>query len=133
MDTTSIVSALHATMRPEIEAAGAEVSYSELPSVLADPVQVTQVFQNLIGNALKYRKPDEPPRITISAHGRGDCWLFSVEDNGQGIRPEHSNLIFQPLQRLHGHNIPGSGMDSQYARRLWSSTAVRSGWNCVRA
>ncbi len=84
-------------------------TYSDLPTVEADPIHLTQLFQNLIGNAIKYRKADEAPRITVAAETRRNGCVFSVEDNGQGMDPKDSERIFQPLRRLHGKEIPGLG------------------------
>ncbi len=135
VDTANVAEAVYASMRGEINAAGAQVTFEQLPTVIADPVQVMRLFQNLVGNALKYRRPDTPPRVAISAQTRGKCWLFSVADNGEGIAPEHRSRIFQPLQRLHGQEIPGSGMGlaickkivQQYGGQIWVESAPGSG------
>ncbi|MFL6450497.1 MAG: PAS domain S-box protein [Bryobacteraceae bacterium] len=116
-----------ALMQQEIADSGAEIRYADLPDLQADRVQLTQLFQNLIGNAIKYRKPGDPPRITLSAKLRPTGCLFAVEDNGQGMDPRYSESIFQPLKRLHGRDVPGSGIGlaickkivERYGGRIW--------------
>jgi two-component system, chemotaxis family, sensor kinase Cph1 len=77
--------------------------------VRADVVQLSQLFQNLIGNALKYRGK-EAPLVKVAAHRREDKWLFSVNGNGEGVPPHERERIFTPLKRLHGREIPGTGI-----------------------
>ncbi len=76
------------------------VTYGELPAVMGDISQLVQLFQNLIGNAIKYRH-DAPPVVHITAGKQEENWLFSVSDNGIGIAPQHQERIFQIFQRLH--------------------------------
>jgi signal transduction histidine kinase len=76
------------------------VTYSELPAVMGDISQLVQLFQNLLGNAIKYRH-DAPPTVHITASKHEENWLFSVSDNGIGIAPQHQERIFQIFQRLH--------------------------------
>lgn len=87
------------TLRLQIESEGAEVIGVDLPVVLADEVQLSQVFQNLISNALKFRR-EEPPRITVQAHEADDMWEFRVSDNGIGFDPKDGDRIFSMFQRL---------------------------------
>jgi light-regulated signal transduction histidine kinase (bacteriophytochrome) len=102
-----------------IAASGAEVHSESLPVVMGDSPQLSQVFQNLIGNSIKYRSPDRLPRVEISA-GRdpaGD-WMIRVHDNGLGIAEDHLEKIFQPFKRLHGQAIPGNGIGLALCRRI---------------
>jgi PAS domain S-box-containing protein len=89
---------------------GAVITHDRLPLVAADSMQLMLLFQNLIGNALKYRGAD-PPRIHVKAEERETDWLFSVQDNGIGIDPRHHEKIFLIFQRLHTRNeYPGMGI-----------------------
>jgi len=91
-----------------IEENGATVTRDSLPNVMADESQLVSVFQNLIGNGIKFHG-DEPPRIHVSAVESGDDWLFSFSDNGIGIESEFGERIFQIFQRLHGKTkYPGT-------------------------
>lgn len=105
----------------------AVIRYDPLPAVLADPTQLAQVFQNLIGNALKFRT-EAPPCIQIGAEqGQGE-WRFSVRDNGIGLAPEAAERIFLLFERLHGRgDYPGSGIGlalchkiiTRHGGRIW--------------
>jgi light-regulated signal transduction histidine kinase (bacteriophytochrome) len=86
--------------------------------VTADSTQFTQLFQNLIDNALKFRK-NEPPRVHVTAQPDDDHWLFSVRDNGIGIEPEYADRIFVMFQRLHGREeYPGTGIGLAICRKI---------------
>ena len=110
-----------------IQETGASITAEELPSVTIHESRLAQVFQNLIGNAIKYRGK-EVPRIHIAA-AKGDGWcVFSVTDNGIGIEPEYAERIFGLFKRLHGRDeYPGSGIGlaicqrvvEQYGGRVW--------------
>lgn len=89
-----------ANLQAVIRDTQAVVAYSELPVVTGDVSQLIQLFQNLVGNAIKYRQ-DAPPAVCISACKQQDSWLFSVSDNGIGIATQHQERIFQIFQRLH--------------------------------
>ncbi len=113
---------------------GATVTHDPLPLVSADHGLMVQVLQNLIGNAIKYRRKNEPPHIHLSASrlpavekdnvGNGSVgkinkeWLFSVRDNGQGFAPEYAELIFVAFKRLHGREIPGNGIGLATCKRI---------------
>ena len=97
-------------LRFSIEEAGAVVTVGELPDVLADEVQLMQLFQNLIGNAVKFRRPGVAPEIAISARRGAGEWLISVRDNGIGIATTDQD-IFEIFRRLHSHaEYPGTGI-----------------------
>jgi len=97
-------------LRFSIEEAGAVVTVGELPDVLADEVQLMQLFQNLIGNAVKFRRPDVVPEIAISARRGAGEWLISVRDNGIGIATTDQD-IFEIFRRLYSHaEYPGTGI-----------------------
>ncbi len=96
----------------------AVISQDHLPTVLADPTQLAQVFQNLISNAIKFRS-EKVPKIYISAEKEGDHWIFSVADNGIGIDPKHSEKIFEVFKRLHKRReYPGTGIGLSICKKI---------------
>ena len=118
-----------------IEEAHAEVAVGEMPVVLADRANLCRVFQNLIGNAVKFTG-ERRPRVSIEAEREGEHWRFSVRDNGIGMDPEHARRIFEPFQRLHGEeDYPGTGIGlavceriiDQHGGRIWVSSAPGEG------
>jgi PAS domain S-box-containing protein len=122
-------------LRFAIQEAGAIVSHDELPAVMADSSQVVQIFQNLIGNAVKFRSA-EPPRVHVSAVRTGDEWTFSVRDNGIGFEPQYVDRIFAVFQRLHTREeYPGTGIGLAICRkiverhrgRIWAESKPGSG------
>lgn len=88
-----------------------------LPNVMADPVQLTQLFQNLIANAVKFHA-GKPPEVDIRADRQGQVWRFAVTDNGIGIDPAFSGRIFQIFQRLEPRKYPGAGIGLALAKRI---------------
>ena len=102
-----------------IRETAAEVTHDPLPTVRADLLQLTQVFQNLIGNALKFRSADRAPRIHISVSEEQGHWLFSVRDNGIGFEQQYEDKIFLIFQRLHGRGqYPGTGIGLAICKRI---------------
>ncbi len=96
----------------------AVVTYGALPTVMADKTQLMQLFQNLIGNAIKFHS-EQPPEIQIKAERLEDEWLFSVKDNGIGIEPQFSDRIFVIFQRLHTRDeYPGTGMGLAICKKI---------------
>ena len=117
-DCREILSQVLAGLSSSLREAGAVVRHDGLPTVQGNPSQLTQVFQNLIGNAVKFRGA-EPPEIHVSASRRDDEWLFLVRDNGIGIAPEYAERIFVIFQRLHGRNeYPGTGIGLAICKRI---------------
>jgi signal transduction histidine kinase len=104
-------------MQTAIQESGAQVTHDPLPRIAAT-VGFEQVFQNLIGNAIKYRRSGVSPNIHISAKADGDSWVFSVRDNGLGIETRYQEYIFQAFHRLHGQEIPGSGIGLATCRKI---------------
>jgi len=122
-------------LAPAIRESGATVIHGELPAVSADRTQVAQVFQNLIGNAIKFRG-EEPPVISVQAEMTDQRWLFSVRDNGIGIAQEYAQNIFVVFQRLHARSeYPGNGIGlaickkivERYGGRIWMESETGSG------
>lgn len=96
---------------------GAVVTRDPLPEVLGDATLLTQLYQNLIGNALKYNA--NSPRIHLDAQRDGDAWILGVRDNGIGINPEYAEQIFQPFKRLHGRGqYEGTGIGLAICRKV---------------
>jgi light-regulated signal transduction histidine kinase (bacteriophytochrome) len=96
----------------------ATITHDPLPTVLADEVQLTQLFQNLIANAIKFRGQN-PPRIHLSAEKQGPQWVFSVRDNGIGIAPEQQERIFIIFQHLHHRSkYPGTGIGLAICKKI---------------
>jgi chemotaxis family two-component system sensor kinase Cph1 len=108
-----------ANLKVAIEESQAIVTHRPLPRLVVDGVQIAQVFQNLIGNAIKFRRQGEVPRIDISATPRALEWVFSVRDNGIGIDPEHKDRIFVISQSLHSwEDYPGTGMGLAICKKI---------------
>ena len=106
-------------LSPAVRESGAVIERGSLPRVVGDPVQIMQLFQNLVGNALKFRTPDRPPRITIRAEKEGEFYIFSFSDNGIGIDPQYFERIFTIFQRLHTkEEYPRTGIGLALCKRI---------------
>jgi light-regulated signal transduction histidine kinase (bacteriophytochrome) len=103
---------------------GGAITYDPLPMVEADQTQLSQVFQNLLINAVKYRSTD-PPAVHISAVRCDGMYEFSVTDNGIGIDAEHHERIFGVFKRLHGKEVPGTGIGLAICRKIIESHGGR--------
>ncbi len=119
-----------------IREAGAEVTSVGLPVVRADARQLTELFQNLIANAIKYRREDVAPRIQVRATRQGAMWRFEVQDNGIGIEAQYAERIFQVFQRLHTREqYPGTGIGlaickkivERHGGRIWVESSPGTG------
>jgi PAS domain S-box-containing protein len=94
-----------------IEESGACITHDPLPTLAVDRGQIVRLFQNLVGNAVKYRKPDQPPMVHVGAEQNEAEWIISIRDNGIGFDPKHAKIIFAPFKRLHtDQQYPGSGV-----------------------
>jgi light-regulated signal transduction histidine kinase (bacteriophytochrome) len=105
----------------------AVITHSHLPTIMASEAPLIELFQNLLGNALKYKR-DEPPKIHVSAVRKGSDWIFTVRDNGIGIDPKHTQQIFGVFKRLHARDkYSGTGIGlaicqkivERYGGRIW--------------
>ena len=118
VDTEELVRDTLAGMQTTVQEAGATIVVGDLPTVRGDEGQLRQLFQNLIGNGIKFRAED-PPRVEVSAEREDGAWRFSVEDNGIGIDPRHAERIFTVFKRLHTRDkYPGSGVGLSICKRL---------------
>jgi len=108
-----------ANLQGAISESGAKIEFDNLPAIHADRTQISQLFQNLIGNAIKFRRDGESPLIRISAAPEGGFWHFTIEDNGIGIEKEYLDRVFLIFQRLHERNkYPGTGIGLAIAKKV---------------
>jgi len=135
VDTAAVMSEVGEIFREKIVAARAQIEIGSLPAVWGDKVQLVQLLQNLLSNALKYHS-DRPPLIRIRAEGENGHWLFAVEDNGIGIDPLFFEKIFIIFQRLHNRNdYSGTGIGlavckkivERHGGKIWVESDQRSG------
>lgn len=135
VDLNNVLSWALDNLRDRIVHSGAQVTSDRLPTVLGDEGQLGQVFQNLISNAMKYGRPDVAPAIHVKANGNEQECIVQIADNGIGISPSHQELIFSPFKRLHGREIPGTGIGLAVCRkvieahggRIWVDSEVGEG------
>jgi len=128
-DCNAVLKDVLDNLQVSIKENSAAVTYDQLPTLMADSSQLIQLFQNLVGNAIKFRSA-QPPQIHVSAQRQNDEWQFSVRDNGIGIASEYFERIFVIFQRLHAREAypaPASGW--RCANALSNATADTFGWN----
>ncbi len=119
VNVQTIVSEVTTDLEVSIRECGAVVTTSSLPEVMSSQVHLHRIFQNLIQNALTYRKADVSPEIHVSARKEANSWFFSVKDNGIGIAREHFEKIFGFFQRLHGPDqYGGTGLGLAICKRI---------------
>ncbi|WP_369945956.1 PAS domain-containing protein [Vitiosangium sp. GDMCC 1.1324] len=107
-----------ANLKTLVDETGGTLLQSRLPPVMADETQLTQLFQNLVGNALKFHG-ETPPRVLVDAERQGNEWRFTVEDNGIGIEPQYFERIFVIFQRLHAkEEYPGTGIGLAICKKI---------------
>jgi light-regulated signal transduction histidine kinase (bacteriophytochrome) len=118
-DFTGVVETALANLQGSLKESEAIVTLDALPTVMADRGQITQLFQNLIGNALKYRRPEAAPNVHIGVQRHEGEWLFSVRDNGIGIGKEFFDRIFILFQRLHTRvQYTGTGIGLAICKKI---------------
>jgi PAS domain S-box-containing protein len=118
VDANRVVDQVMTDLESTIRQTDAEVVRDELPTVMTDVTLMTQLFQNLVANAIKFHS-HEPPRVHISAERSGEDWVFSVSDNGIGIDPKYVGRIFSVFERLHSSDTyPGSGIGLAICKRV---------------
>jgi signal transduction histidine kinase len=117
-DCELVFNAAISNLKVAVQESGTTVAHEPLPKVMGDRVQLTQLFQNLIGNALKFHGP-EPPRVEMGAHRRNGEWLLFVRDYGIGIEPKDFDRIFVIFQRLHTRReYPGTGIGLSICKKI---------------
>jgi signal transduction histidine kinase len=117
-DLAKLLDLVVANLTTEIEHSGAVITHDRLPTLAANASQMVQLFQNLIGNAIKFRR-DEPPKIHVAAEPHNAEWRFAVSDNGIGIPAKHHERIFGVFKRLHGENeYPGTGIGLAICKKI---------------
>lgn len=107
-----------AVFRDRLDAAEAEIAIDHLPVILADEIQMSVVFQNLVSNSLKYAHPERKLRVRVWCKRSGDFWTIYFADNGIGFDPEFGERIFGLFKRLHGREVPGTGLGLAICRRI---------------
>ncbi len=119
IDLNGLKTSIQENLSASIEHTEAVIEWAVLPAILAEPVRISSVFQNLIGNAIKYRKPDVAPKISITAELVSEQWIFSVSDNGIGMKQQYCEKIFEPFKRLHRkEEYSGTGMGLTICRKI---------------
>jgi PAS domain S-box-containing protein len=118
VDTQELLPRVLELLNFEISESGAVVEFHSLPVVMGDRLQLTQLFQNLITNAIKFRG-ESPPRITVSARPEGRQWSFAIADNGVGLDPRYAERVFHLFERgPESESLPGSGLGLAVCRRV---------------
>ena len=131
----AVLGGVLADITAAVDESGAVITHDPLPIVLGDPTQLAEVLQNLLANALKYRKPDVPLRVHISNQRGKHEWIVSVVDNGIGFEQKDAEKIFGMLKRLHGRETPGSGIGlaivkkivERHGGRMWAESQPGDG------
>jgi two-component system sensor histidine kinase/response regulator len=136
VECDQVVEQVKADLARRTEAGGATVTSGPLPALRADPARIYQLFLNLIGNAIKFRRPEVAPQVEVKAETRGEETVFTVSDNGVGIAPEHQGTVFEAFRRLHNRTqFEGSGLGlticqqivEQHGGRIWLESTPGTG------
>ncbi|MGM9507659.1 sensor histidine kinase [Larkinella sp. GY13] len=136
VDLQELVNEILEEQQAEIQATGAVVDLGTLPTIMGHRTDLKQLFQNLISNALKYRRPDVAPRVSIQVTDEGHQYRFAIRDNGIGIERQYFERVFQIFQRLHGRNqYSGTGIGLAtckkvidiYGGQIWIDSTVGQG------
>jgi light-regulated signal transduction histidine kinase (bacteriophytochrome) len=117
IDCSLVLSKVLLNLQVAVAQSGSIVTSEPLPTLIAEEVTLTQLFQNLISNSIKYRG-EEKPRIHVNAVREGDGWLFAVRDNGIGIDAQDTERVFGMFKRLHGSDIPGTGIGLAICKKV---------------
>ncbi len=135
-DMSQVLAAALTNLQSSIEETRATITHDALPVLTVDAARIAQVFQNLVGNAIKYRKSDQAPQIHVLASREpAGCWVFSVQDNGIGFEFRYAEQIFGIFQRLHDKEISGTGIGlaickkivESHGGRIWATSSPGTG------
>lgn len=119
VDISELIEQVKVNLQQKIDETHAQVTNDKMPTIWAHPVQLEQVFQNLISNSIKFRSPSRPCKVHISTRQVDSVWQFSVADNGIGLDPAQAKRIFQIFQRLHSQSdYPGTGIGLSICKRI---------------
>jgi PAS domain S-box-containing protein len=118
IDCNQILARAQQYLESQIKDSGASVTHDSLPTVVGEQYPLTLLFQNLISNGIKYRRPETVPQVHISAQRDGATWKFSVADHGLGIERQYWEAIFTPFRRLHGLEYPGTGLGLAMCQKI---------------
>ena len=124
LNMEEVLSEALSSLGAAIQESGAKITHDPLPELVAD-ARIGHVLQNLISNAIKYGREGVTPEIHVAAKMDGNAWQFSVSDNGIGIASRYWQSIFQVFQRLHGRDIPGTGVGLALAQKIVETNAGR--------
>ena len=135
VDLNQVVANARVLNATSIQELRAEVTSDSLPVISGSEVRLTQLFSNLIGNALKYSRRGVPPRVHVGCDRRGPDWVLSVNDNGVGFPQEQADEIFGAFRRLHGRDVPGTGIGLAICKavvervggRIWAQSTPGQG------
>ncbi len=122
LDLEAVLADAIKSLGAAIEESGATITHDPLP-VLTTDARIEHVLQNLLSNAMKYGSKDVSPQIHVSAKVERDTWVFSVRDNGIGIEPQYQKAIFEVFHRLHGKDVPGTGVGLALAQKIVEANA----------
>jgi PAS domain S-box-containing protein len=117
IDCGAVLAKALLNLQTAIAESSATITSEPLPTLVAEEVTLIQLFQNLISNSIKYRG-DDTPRVHVSAEREGASWVFAVRDNGIGIDPEDTDRVFGMFKRLHGSEIPGTGIGLALCKKI---------------
>ncbi len=135
VDMNDVLESVLGGLEISIRESGAVIQAGELPVVVGDRFQLQQVFQNLISNSLKYSREDVKPEVQVGYALEGAHWRLWVRDNGQGFAPEYANQVFGIFKRLHGGQVPGTGIGlaivktvvERHGGQVWAESVVGEG------
>jgi light-regulated signal transduction histidine kinase (bacteriophytochrome) len=117
VNLSTVIQAALFKLNERIRDSGADILCRELPDVTVDEIQLAQLFEQLIGNAIAYRS-SEPPRVEIETEEGDEGYTVSVRDNGKGIEPRFHEQVFLPFKRLHGKEVAGPGLGLAVCRKI---------------